>query len=271
MSDGLGHDQRPETWSGIAPDYHQEFAPYTGVYVDEVLDHLDVAGGTELLDVATGSGAVALRAAARGATVTAVDFAPGMVDLVGRRAADAGVAVDTAVMDGQSLDLDDARFDAAVSMFGLIFFPDVAAGAAELRRVTRPGGRVAVGTWPTETFPLVALVGEALASVLPGFATAVDPVWARLGSDDAVRGLLRAAGLVDVTTHVLTRTWPMDDPADFFRKLPVWSPPVQPLFEALDPAVVDAAAVSFAAGVRERGDEGLVVEARVGVGRVPEA
>ncbi len=269
MSDVPGHDQRPEVWSGIAPDYHTEFARFTGVYVDEVLDHLEVGPRTALLDVATGSGAVALRAAARGAAVTAVDFAPGMVDLVRRRAADADLVVEAQVMDGQALEVADASFDAGVSMFGLIFFPDVAAGAAELRRSTRPGGRVAVGTWPTETFPLVELVGAALAAVLPGFTAPPSPVWARLGSEESLRALLEAAGLVDVATHVLTRTWPMDDPADFFRKLPIWSPPVQPLFEALDPTVIDDAAEAFAAGVVARGDDGLVVDARIGTGRVP--
>lgn len=61
----------------------------------------------------------------------------------------------------------------------------------------------------------------------------------------------------------------MDDPADFFRKLPIWSPPVQPLFEALDPTVIDDAAEAFAVGVVARGDDGLVVDARIGTGRVP--
>jgi ubiquinone/menaquinone biosynthesis C-methylase UbiE len=91
--------------------------------------------------MATGTGALALAAARTGAQVLATDFSPGMVACV----AAAGLPnVEARVMDGQALDLPDARFDAAFSIFGVIMFPDWRKGLAEMRRVTKPGGYGAV-------------------------------------------------------------------------------------------------------------------------------
>ncbi len=72
-------DQLPQGWSDGATGYEENFAGFTGLYADTVLDLLEVGAGTGLLDVAAGTGATSLRAAARGATVLATDFAPGMV------------------------------------------------------------------------------------------------------------------------------------------------------------------------------------------------
>lgn len=266
-------DQLPEAWSDGAAGYDAAFAPYTGLYADEALELLSVGPGCELLDVAAGPGTVSLRAVALGASVCAVDFAPGMVDLLTERFAAAGYEARAAVMDAQALDLDDATFDAAISMFGVMFVPDLDAGMREMRRVVRPGGRVAVGVWRVEAFRLVDMVGTALAAVMPGFdLPATTPPWARVGDAPGLTAWLAASGLVDVHVHCLTRAWRFDDAPRFFRELPSWSPPVQPLFDALAPALVDQAAEAFAAVVADATDEhtgGVPVDVLVGIGRVP--
>lgn len=273
MSD-RARDQLPEAWSTSADGYEAAFAPFTGRYVDEALDLLGVGPGTSVLDVAAGTGAVTLRAAARGAQVLATDFADGMVDHLAARVAAAGLEdhVRTAVMDGQALDLDDRAFDVTLSMFGLIFFPDIDAGLAELARVARHGGKVGVGTWNLEGFRLVSLVQEALARAFPGFEPPpTEPTWARVGSAEGLTARLEAAGLTDVTVHLLPRRWRFEDPEDFFRRLPDWSPPVQPLFELLPPEGIEAGARSFAEVVAEEADADgeLVIEALLGTGTVP--
>ncbi|MCB9371588.1 MAG: class I SAM-dependent methyltransferase [Microthrixaceae bacterium] len=228
-----------------------------------------------MLDVAAGSGAFSLRAARRGAAVTATDFAAGMVDLLSSRFAAEGHDRCTAeVMDGQALDLPDRRFDLSVSMFGVIFFPDIDAGLRELARVTRPGGRVAVATWDLAGFRLVDLVREALARALPQLdLPAGEPVWARIGDAAGLAAALGTAGLDPVRVHPVTRAWRWDDPEGFFRRLPAWSPPVQPLFEVLDADQIEDGAAAFAELVADRGGAGdgagIDVTALLGVGVRP--
>ncbi|MGH2950907.1 MAG: class I SAM-dependent methyltransferase [Solirubrobacterales bacterium] len=107
--------------------------------------------GESWLDVATGTGEVAVRAAHAGANVSGLDLAPDLIERAKARAADAGVEVDFVAGDAENLPYDDASFDTVSSTFGVMFAPDHRAAASELARVTRPGGRLALLTWhPTK-------------------------------------------------------------------------------------------------------------------------
>ena len=103
-----------------------------------------VGAGQSVLDVACGPGTLAFLAARRGAEVMAVDFCAGMIGELAARLAETPAAIEARVADGMDLPLESGAFDAAFSMFGLMFFPDRARGFAELHRVLRPGG-VAAG------------------------------------------------------------------------------------------------------------------------------
>lgn len=264
------HDQLPDTWSSVAAGYDASFAGYTGAYADALLDIVGIDANEQVLDVAAGSGAFSLRAARLGAEVTATDFAPGMVELLRERFAAHGFRhCEAEVMDGQALDLPDDTFDLSVSMFGVIFFPDIDAGLRELARVTRGGGRVAVATWDLGGFRLVDLVREALREALPDLdLPSAEPVWARIGDADGLQAALVGVGLADVAVHPVTRAWTWDDPEGFFRELPAWSPPVQPLFQILEEAQIAAGAAAFAALVRNAGGTsgGIDVTALLGLG-----
>ena len=108
---------------------------------------LEPAAGVRWLDVATGTGAVAIRAAQAGADVVGIDIAPGMIE--GARAKAAGVPIAFEVGDAQALPYEDASFDVVSSVFGVIFAPDHRATAAELGRVGR--GRFCLTSWrPSE-------------------------------------------------------------------------------------------------------------------------
>lgn len=264
-------DRTPEAWTAGASGYEAAFAPFTGAYADEALNLTGVAEGTRVLDVAAGSGALSLRAARLGAEVLATDFAPGMVDLLRTRFAEEGFGRATAeVMDGQALSVDDASFDASFSMFGVIFFPDMAAGLGELARSARAGGSVCVATWRLEGFRMFDLVGAALAQALPGFELPSDPpVWASVGDADGLGASLEAAGLDDIVIHTVTRHFDPADPADFFRRMPDWSPPIKPLFASLPDETVEVAAQAFAEVVADADDggRGVPTDALLGVGR----
>jgi len=95
------------------------------------------------LDVATGTGAVAIRAAQAGAAVTGIDIAPAMIE--GARAKAGGLPIAFEVGDAQALPYEDASFDVVTSVFGAIFAPDHRATAAELGRVGR--GRLGFTVW----------------------------------------------------------------------------------------------------------------------------
>ena len=94
-----------------------------------------------MLDIDTGTGEIALRAAAAGAGVTAVDLSPAMIERASRRSD----AVDWGVADAQELPFEDGAFDVVASCFAVIFAPDAKRAAAELTRVAR--GRVGLTTW----------------------------------------------------------------------------------------------------------------------------
>jgi ubiquinone/menaquinone biosynthesis C-methylase UbiE len=128
-------------------------APYqrvTGALADIhelVTERLDPRPGLLWLDLACGTGAVAERAAALRAEVTAVDLAPALIETARERAAELGLAIDYRVGDCERLELPEASFDAVSSTCGVMFAPDHEATARELARVTRPGGRIALANW----------------------------------------------------------------------------------------------------------------------------
>jgi SAM-dependent methyltransferase len=267
----LAHDQRPESWSTGAAGYAHRFEGFTALYADPALDLLGVGGGTRVLDVACGTGVVTGAALARGATVVATDFAAGMVtELVRCRRRRDGSPPAAAAMDAQALGVADRSVDVAVSMFGVMFAPELRAGVGEMVRTVRPGGVVGVGTFDLAAFPLPALVGAAVARTRPGFQGGGPPTWAELGTSAGLGDALSAAGLVDVDVEVISRRWRFTDAEGFFRDGPTWSPPLRGLLDQLSEDQLAAAAGHFAELVAEAsGAEGVATDALLGVGRVP--
>jgi SAM-dependent methyltransferase len=112
-----------------------------------VIETLAPAPGDRWLDLATGTGAIAERAASAGASVTGIDLAPALIETAKERAAEKGLDIDYRVGDAERLDLPDASFDKVSSALGIMFAPDHEAVARELARVTAPGGKLALANW----------------------------------------------------------------------------------------------------------------------------
>jgi SAM-dependent methyltransferase len=114
---------------------------------DELVARLRPVPGERWLDLGTGTGEVALRAARAGAEVTALDVAPRLLAEARRKAAAEGLEIRFDEGDAQALPYADAGFDVVSSNFGVVFGPDQEAVARELGRVCRPGGRVGLTAW----------------------------------------------------------------------------------------------------------------------------
>jgi SAM-dependent methyltransferase len=135
-----------------------------------VIDRVDPKPGERILDAATGTGAVAILAAKRGADVVGQDIAPVLVETARERAAEEGVEVDFEVGDAEDMTYDDGSFDVVLSTCGVMFAPDHEAIARELARVTKPGGRLALACWQPETgmHDVFKMMGPFLSPPVPG-------------------------------------------------------------------------------------------------------
>lgn len=200
-------------WDGIAEGFDEFVTPLTLRFGEDVLQRLDVGPGMRVLDVATGSGALAVPAARLGAQVLATDISPTMVDRLNGRARKEGLStLEGAVMDGQQLDISDDTFDLAVSLNGVSLFPDLGGGLGEMVRVTKPGARVSViafGAPPKAEF-LGFFIG-ALTAAVPGFTgPPMDPppLPFQVADPAVLRRRLSEAGLEDI--RVEPTTWHME-------------------------------------------------------------
>jgi len=129
-----------------------EIARQTLAVAEDLCRAADPRPGQRVLDVACGSGNLALVAARRYCAVAGVDIAANLVERAETRAAAEGLAVDFRVGDAQALPYADASFDLVFSVFGVMFAPDQERAARELLRVCRPGGTIALASWMPEAF-----------------------------------------------------------------------------------------------------------------------
>jgi ubiquinone/menaquinone biosynthesis C-methylase UbiE len=143
-----------------------------------------VQAGDDVLDVATGTGNAALPAAAAGAIVTALDITPSLLEIGAQRAGAAGLEVKWVHGDAQALPFPNASFDRVLSCVGVQFCPSKHAAAAELIRVSRPGGRVALIAWTPEGF-----LGKVLGAVSRATGAGPRPAPLDWGSEQGVREL----------------------------------------------------------------------------------
>lgn len=136
-----------DTWSGASYERIAEtFAPIH----DRVVAALAVGPGVRILDVACGTGGVAVRAARAGAEVVGIDISADQLGKARSAADAAGVAIRFDEGDCEELPYANGEFDAVASAFGAIFAADHERAAAELARVSRRGGRLALTAWPKD-------------------------------------------------------------------------------------------------------------------------
>lgn len=172
-------------WSTFIPT---EMA--TGSVAPRLVRYAGVARGMEVLDVACGTGVVALTAARIGAKVTGVDLTPKLIERAKENAAITNLRVEWHEGDAEALPLGDAKFDVVVSQFGHMFAPRADIATKEMLRVLKPGGTIAFSTWPPELLvgKMFALVGKYAPPPPPGVSP--PPLW---GDPNTVRERLGSA------------------------------------------------------------------------------
>jgi SAM-dependent methyltransferase len=164
---------------------------------ERVVEWLAPEPGDLWLDLACGTGAVAERAAASGATVTGLDLAPVLIDTARGRADKLGLEIEYVVGDAERLPFDDGSFDKVSSTCGIMFSPDHEASARELARVTRPGGRIALANW-TPTGGLAKMF-KVMAPYMPAPPPSSPFAW---GDESHVRELLGDSFELTLEEHV---------------------------------------------------------------------
>lgn len=170
-----------------------ELAPVSDVAVGV----LGLRGGERVLDVACGTGNAALVADVAGAQVTGLDTSPRLLGIARERCPQAEFVLG----DAAELPFEDGRFDAAVSVFGLIFAQPPERAVAEIARVVRPGGQIAITTWPPRgpIFAGASMMRRAVARVRPPDG----PAGVDWGDESVLRTLLGPYGEIEIAEHQL--------------------------------------------------------------------
>jgi SAM-dependent methyltransferase len=119
---------------------------------ERLAEAVDVCAGERVLDVAAGNGNATLAAARRFADVTSTDYVPELLERGRERAEAERLTVAFQTADAEDLPFEDGSFDVVLSTFGVMFTPDQDKAAAELARVTRPGGRIGLASWTPDGF-----------------------------------------------------------------------------------------------------------------------
>ena len=197
------------TWA--AGDYAAVAAVIDDAPPNDLIARVEITPGQEVLDVATGTGNIAIRAAAAGAEVVGLDLTPELFGIARERAAAHGVAVDWVDGDAEDLPFEDARFDHVLSAFGVQFAPRHEIVAQELARVCRPGGRIGIVNWTPEgqVGELFKIMGRYLPPP-PEFATP-PPLW---GDEAHVRGLFEGTG-IELAFARGQNPWRFDSPEHY--------------------------------------------------------
>ena len=208
-----------EAWNRCGSTIEEWLGPATEI----MLDMAGVGPGSRVLDVAAGSGLQTLTAARRvgpSGSVLATDIAPNLLELAAVAAQQAGLSnVETRVLDGENLDVEEGAFDAVISRVGLIYFPDQQRALGGMRRALKPGGKVAAIVYSTPennrffSVPVSIIRRRAqLPPPLPG-----QPGPFSLGSPGVLEAAYERGGFRDVQTRTIPAPLRMPTAAECVR------------------------------------------------------
>lgn len=215
------------TW--IAGDFG-EIARFYADQAEDFVKRLDLKPGMKVLDVACGTGNLAIPAARTGADVTGVDIAPNLVEQARENAKREGLKAQFDEGDAEALPYADDSFDVVMTMFGAMFAPRPDLVAAELKRVCKPGGLIAMANWTPTGF--IGQMFKINASYVPLPAGMASPVlW---GVEETVRQRLgEGISKTDFAPQSIHWVFPFS-PAEVVEHFRLYYGPTQKAFGTLD-------------------------------------
>jgi ubiquinone/menaquinone biosynthesis C-methylase UbiE len=214
-------------WDLVAEGYSETTMKFFQGYVDTALELVDLRRDHDIIDIACGPGTLTLAAAEKVASVKAVDFSENMLAMLRKGMADHGATnIEPHQGDGQDLPYDDETFDAAFSLFGLMFFPDRAKGYAEIFRTLKPGGHVCISSWaPVDRSPVMQTMFGAMKAIKPDLPSPKTNLES-LENPDLLKSELSAAGFRNVEVHGGTKSVPIASAEEFWESMVKGSAPV---------------------------------------------
>ena len=207
-----------------------EVAKVIEASAEEFIARLSLKPGDRVLDVACGTGNLAIPAARAGAIVTAVDIAPNLLEHGRDRAKAEGLSIQFDEGDAEALSYPDASFDVVVTMYGAMFAPRPELVAAELVRVCKPGGRIAMANWTPEGF--IGQMFKTTAKHVPPPPNMASPV--KWGDEATVRERLRdGISNLEFDRRMCAFSYPFSVP-EVVESFRLYYGPTQRAFAALD-------------------------------------
>jgi ubiquinone/menaquinone biosynthesis C-methylase UbiE len=258
-----------QPWNLAADGYNEVLMPWFSSYARDALEVSQVVAPATVIDVAAGPGTLSLVAARRGMQVTAVDIAVRMVATLKKNATHNQLrCIDALVATGESLPFGENAFEAAFSMFGVIFFQQPERGLREMLRVLRPGSPAVISSWqPLKTTPMLLELIDALADEGEDITSFLKDEFSQPAElVDAMQGV----GFEAVQTKEITHSSSCRSLADLLDGLQRSNPPFVTLRQRLHPQrwtslwqrVHDRLARTFGTGPQELRYPALLAMAR---------
>lgn len=226
-----------EPWSLVADGYAETTMLIFEQYADETIAAASLKPGAVVLDVACGPGTLGLRVARTASKVHGIDFSEPMLAIFRKKIEQAGYRnIALHCGDAQTLPYGDATFDAAFSLFGLMFFPDRKKGFAEIHRTLKPGGSIAVTSWaPVDQSPAMKTMFGALRAIKPDLPQPQRSI-ATLENPDVFRQEMIDAGFRNIEIRLVTKPFPVTSIPEFWEIMVKGSAPIQMLKKSLGEA-----------------------------------
>ena len=217
-------------WNLVADGYAETTMIMFEQYADEAIAASQLKPNATVLDVACGPGTLALRLAQQAGKVHGIDFSEAMLAVFKNKIEQAGHDhIELHCGDAQTLPYADATFDAAFSLFGLMFFPDRQRGFAEIHRTLKPGGSVAVTSWaPVDQSPAMQLMFGALRAIKPDLPQPQRSI-GTLEDPEVFRQEMRDAGFRNVEIRSVRKAFPNMPLNEFWDFMVKGSAPIQML------------------------------------------
>ena len=227
---------------------------------ESLAEDLEIVPDERVLDVACGSGNGAISAARRSwGGVVGADYVPALLERGRERAAAERLEVEFVEADAQDLPFEDAGFDVAMSIFGAMFAPDQPQTAAELLRVTKPGGRIGMANWTPEG--AVGQMFQTISKHAPPPPGVESPL--RWGTEERVRELF-GDGVAEIRFEPRISRQPFRSAEHYIEFFRTYFGPTQMAYERVGPdgeqALTDDL-LAFLNGANTAGDRAMVLEA----------